>query len=260
MGILAIGRNKLVEKNWLFRAVKRSGAVSPVMRAKPINMPVRMPARAAFQVTLVITTQAGAPNATAASRISLPTRLSISSVVRTMIGIIRIASATLPASAEKCPIGATTMAYANKPISIDGALNMISLMKRTRLAVRLRKPYSANHVPAINPTGTPMSRDNPNKIKLPTKALRKPNASVPGGGVSLVNRFQCIPARPNFSVVQRIQNRKKTPTMVAAPMRILLATSITRRFACTLYTLMLAYLRAGRDGVLAGRRGTERLR
>src|SRR5579863_5444533 len=245
MGILAIGRNKLVEKNWLFRAVKRSGAVSPVMRAKPINMPVRMPARAAFQVTLVITTQAGAPNATAASRISLPTRLSISSVVRTMIGIIRIASATLPANAEKCPIGATTMAYANKPISIDGALNMMSLIKRTRLAVRLRKPYSASHVPAIRPIGTPISIDSPSKIKLPTKALRKPNASVPGGGVSWVNR---------------LQYRKKTPTKVAAPMRILLATSITRRFACTLYTLMLAYLRAGRDGVLAGRRGTERLR
>src|SRR5579863_3020698 len=98
---------------------------------------------------------------------------------------------------------------------MDGALSMMSLRNRTVSAVRLRKPYSASHVPAIKPIGTPNPIDIPSKIRLPTKALRKPNSSVPGGGVSFVKRLQCIPEMPYFSVDQMIQHRKKTPTTVA---------------------------------------------
>ena len=84
----------------LFSAVKRSGAVSPAMRAVARMIPVTMPARAARQETSVITLEVGAPSAAAASRRLDGTRRSMSSVVRTMTGIAMIASAMPPAQPE----------------------------------------------------------------------------------------------------------------------------------------------------------------
>src|SRR6266480_913546 len=66
-GRFAIGRFMSVDMNWLLSAVKRSGAVSPAMRATASRIPVTMPARAARYETPVITFQLGAPRAAAAS-------------------------------------------------------------------------------------------------------------------------------------------------------------------------------------------------
>ena len=55
----------------------------------------------------------------------------MSSVVRATMGTTRSASATAPASAEKWPTGATRIWYTNRPITMDGALSRMSLMKRT---------------------------------------------------------------------------------------------------------------------------------
>ena len=47
VGRLAIGFNRLALQKLLEKAVKRSGAVSPAMRATPRRIPVKMPVRAA---------------------------------------------------------------------------------------------------------------------------------------------------------------------------------------------------------------------
>jgi hypothetical protein len=94
-------------QNWLLSAVNRSGAVSPLMRATASSTPVTMPALAARYATLRIITALGIPKAAVASRNALGTSNSMSSVVRTTTGITITASATAPASPEKCPIGAT---------------------------------------------------------------------------------------------------------------------------------------------------------
>ena len=54
-----------------------------------------------------MTSERGIPSAEAASRRVLGTRLSMSSVVRTMIGVAMTASAMPPAYPEKCPKGTT---------------------------------------------------------------------------------------------------------------------------------------------------------
>ncbi len=46
-GRLGIGAFMFMLKNWLLSAVKRSGAVSPLMRATASRTPVTMPACAA---------------------------------------------------------------------------------------------------------------------------------------------------------------------------------------------------------------------
>src|ERR1700722_19747525 len=106
-GRLAIGALRLLLENWLLSAVKRSGAVSPEMRATAQSTPVSMPWIADREVTVTTIFHFGAPSAAAASRNVLGTRFSMSSVVRTMTGIMMIASATEPAHAEKWPIGTT---------------------------------------------------------------------------------------------------------------------------------------------------------
>ena len=54
-----------------------------------------------------MTSERGMPSAEAASRSVLGTRLSMSSVVRTMIGVAITASAMPPAMPEKWPNGTT---------------------------------------------------------------------------------------------------------------------------------------------------------
>ena len=99
---IIIGAFILVEKNWLFRAVKRSGAVSPLTRAIASNTPVITPLFAARKTTLRDTFHFGAPSAKAASRSVVGTSFNIFSVVRTTTGIAIKESATVPAHPEKC--------------------------------------------------------------------------------------------------------------------------------------------------------------
>src|SRR6185437_9444363 len=56
-GRLAMGALRLVLQNWLLRAVKRSGAVSPLMRATASRRPVTMPLRAAGYAMAMIVRQ-----------------------------------------------------------------------------------------------------------------------------------------------------------------------------------------------------------
>ena len=108
-GTFAIGARMLLLQYWLFRAVKSSGAVSPEMRASASRMPVTMPGSEDLYRTWTVTFHCGMPNDNAASRICPGTRRSISSVVRTTTGRTMNANAMPPASAEKCPICATTI-------------------------------------------------------------------------------------------------------------------------------------------------------
>ena len=70
----------------------------------------RMPGSAERYSTCSVTFHCGTPSESAASRICAGTSRSISSVVRTTTGSTMTASEIAPASAEKCPIGATTSA------------------------------------------------------------------------------------------------------------------------------------------------------
>ncbi|MNH18425.1 hypothetical protein D3C78_1579000 [compost metagenome] len=69
--------------------------------------------------------------------------MSMFSVVRITIGICNRASAIIPAQPEKCSIFATTTVYTNRPTTIDGADNRISLIKRITSASQDLRPYSA---------------------------------------------------------------------------------------------------------------------
>src|SRR5674536_76768 len=74
------GPNRPVSQYGLLRAVKSSGAVSPATRTIASVAPVMSPPRAALQITPSVTFQRGAPIAKPDSRISLGTRLRMSSV------------------------------------------------------------------------------------------------------------------------------------------------------------------------------------
>jgi len=69
-----------------------------------------MPLIAVRITTRMLVFQFGTPRASEASRSEPGTSRTSSSVARARVGIIRIARATPPASAEKCPIGLTTRA------------------------------------------------------------------------------------------------------------------------------------------------------
>jgi len=73
----------------------------------------------------------------------LGTSRTISSVVRVTIGIMRIARATAPASAEKPFIGRTSQVHAKMPMMIEGAPFMTSARKRITSPSRVYAPYSA---------------------------------------------------------------------------------------------------------------------
>ena len=108
IGRLAIGWLRSERPALLPREVNSSGAVSPAMRATPSRMPVMMPEMAARQQTSTIIFHFGAPRPITASRRVFGIRRSMSSVVRTTIGMTMIASATTPAQPEKPPKGSTS--------------------------------------------------------------------------------------------------------------------------------------------------------
>ena len=76
--------------------VSSSGAVSPVIRATASMAPVMMPGNAVGMTTRRIVRYFGTPRAYADSRSSFGTSLSISSVERTMTGIIKMVSDSAP--------------------------------------------------------------------------------------------------------------------------------------------------------------------
>ena len=82
-------------------ASSSSGAVSPDDPGHPSMMPVTMPGSAVGTTTLRIVRQRGTPSASEDSRSSFGTSLSISSVLRTTTGIIRIASASAAGKPER---------------------------------------------------------------------------------------------------------------------------------------------------------------
>ena len=94
-------------------------------------------------MTLVIVRQGYAPMAVEASFIPWGTRVSISSVVRTVTGMAMIASASAPAIAEKCPTRITSSSYTNRPMMIDGADSSTSFTKRITVLRREVRAYSA---------------------------------------------------------------------------------------------------------------------
>ena len=79
---------------WLPNAVNSSGAVSPATRANASMQPVIIPGMAVRRLTDIAVRHFGTPSPKAASRIACGTVASISSVVRVIVGIIMIASAT----------------------------------------------------------------------------------------------------------------------------------------------------------------------
>src|ERR1700686_5246251 len=126
-GKAAMGSFRLVLQNWLPRAVRSKGAVSPATRAKASMQPVIIPGDAVLTVIASTERQFGTPSARAASRTAFGTISSISSVVRHTVGIIIIPNATPPENAEKCPVkgrklplGLTIRAYAATPMTIEG--------------------------------------------------------------------------------------------------------------------------------------------
>src|SRR5688572_30384755 len=161
------------------------------------------------------------PSESAASRICAGTRRSISSVVRTTTGSTMKASATAPAKAEKCPIGATTSVYTNRPSTMEGADSRMSLTKRIvspRRADQRVRANSARYVPASTPIGAPNSTPSRLIRMLPNIALSRPPSS-PGGGVILVKRSRSSAEMPLRSVVHTIhvsQNRPKIVAIVAS--------------------------------------------
>ena len=77
-------------------AVNRSGAVSPAPRAIASSEPVIRPGRAAGRTTFSVTSQRGAPSASAASRSESGTSSSTTSAERATTGSISSASASAP--------------------------------------------------------------------------------------------------------------------------------------------------------------------
>ena len=99
---MAMGSFNLKLQNWLPKAVKSSGAVSPATRAKASMQPVMIPGEAVRRLIDMTVLHFGTPRPRAASRIAWGTVASISSVVRVMVGTIMMARAMPPARAEKC--------------------------------------------------------------------------------------------------------------------------------------------------------------
>ena len=102
-----------------------------------------MPAIEVRSTTLMIVRHFGVPNAYAASRSSLGTILSISSVDRTTTGIMSTDSATAPMNPIRTdgPRNSANSANANRPATIDGMPVMTST-KNVIARDSLPRPYS----------------------------------------------------------------------------------------------------------------------
>src|SRR3569832_1580494 len=165
-----MGLSMLVLKNWLLSAVNNSGAVSQVISAMDSRMTVNTKDLNARRVTLSDTCKRGAPTAKAASRKLVGTSFSMFSVVRTTTGIAINASDSDPAQPEKPPVVVTNSAYTNRPMTMDGADSMISVMKRVNDANLETHPNSTKKIPARMPIGVEISMEKSRIRPLPTMA------------------------------------------------------------------------------------------
>ena len=154
----------------------------------------------------------------------------MSSVVRTTTGTTMIASAIAPAQPEKWPIWMTTASYTKRPMMIDGALNRMSLTKRTASPNRLPRAYSARKVPARMPVGVPASVAIAVIRTLPKIALRRPPL-LPGGGVIWVNKAGPSAPMPFVSRVHSTRTSHNRPSAVAAVDSAMTTPFTTRRRA-----------------------------
>src|SRR6266478_3196368 len=113
---------------------------------------------------------------------------------------------------------------------IDGALNRMSLIKRTTSPKPLRRLYSARKVPARIPVGVPIRVAIRVITTLPKSAFSSPPA-LPGGGVIWVNSAGVIAAIPFSSRVHRTRTSHKRPKAVAATDRVMTMPLVIRRRA-----------------------------
>src|SRR5699024_564108 len=144
-----------------------TGAVSPMTRATARKMPEIMPDSAVGMTMLTMVFHLGTPSAYEASRSSSGTSLSISSVDRTMSGIMSSTRARLTAKAlssnwnvviqmPKMKIAATT----------EGTPARTSTMNVVGLA-SLESGYSTSMMPAATPSGIEMTAATTAWTRLP---------------------------------------------------------------------------------------------
>src|SRR5207248_132268 len=98
---------------------------------------------------------------------------------------------------------------------IEGALNRMSLTKRTASPKRLARAYSARKVPARIPVGVPISVASPVIATVPKIALSRPPL-LPGGGVIWLNRLGPIAAMPLASKVHNTNASHNRPKPAAS--------------------------------------------
>src|SRR5881394_1263281 len=125
------------------------------------------------------------------------------------MGIIRIARATAPATAEKRLVGLTMNVQPTMPMTIDGVPLSTSAMKRTSQPSR-PEPYSARYIPAPTPSGTPMIAARPTTMPVPTMALATPPPLWPAGTGLFVKNAQSRDDAPLMMRLPRIRNSAST--------------------------------------------------
>src|SRR5260370_32351971 len=97
----------------------------------------------------------------------------------------------------------------NRPITIDGALRRMSLMKRMMLETFSCLPYSARYVPARMPIGVPMMIASTVSTRLPTIGLRSPPACPGGGVISVRSEEHTSELQSHLNLVCRLLLEKK---------------------------------------------------
>src|SRR5216110_2873071 len=138
------------------------------------------------------------------------------------MGTIRTARATLPARAEKCPIGRTSHVQAKMPTTIDGVPFRTSATNRT-VQPRRPEPYSARYSPVPMPTGRPISAASPTMITVPTIAFATPPPDWPGGTGFLTKKLQSRDDAPLATRYPRMRTRASTATNDSAATRAVIA-------------------------------------
>src|ERR1044072_3084659 len=129
----------------------------------------------------------------------------------------------------------------NSPITIDGALSRMSLMKRMTLEIFSWRPYSARYVPARMPIGVPMATASAVSTRLPMIGLSRPPA-CPGGGVISVNTASDSPPKPFPNRTPRIPTGQRRPSRLAASARTCAVELLRRRAAYKLEFMLCAMM------------------
>jgi hypothetical protein len=144
-----------------------------------------------------------------------------------------MASAALPARAEKCFWVATIQAQANTPTTIEGVPLSTSATKRVTQVSRL-PGYSAQWIPAAMPIGRPIRLATPTMMSVPTMACATPPPVSPAGaGIFVKKSSERLPA-PFATRLSRMNTSGSSATITAPimrpTMRLLNARRSMRRF------------------------------